>query len=479
MQAEGFDSYYAVLGVRPTATEAEIRKAYRQRAIASHPDKGGDADTFKSVAEAYEVLSDAGRRATYDRFGKAGLRSGGGGGARRTWAPGTSPEEIFKHMFGDVPDLAALFREMQAAAARGDGINWQQGPPPTPPARTVLSRTPAKAVHRLTAWTVDDAEVARVGAGKREVWMPSWQPAGSAAPVAMLPLLEAADDDVLLQLASSLAADGAVALPLGLEDEVVSRARKEAAAAVGMMQPAALPGGAPGRARGDVCVRLTQYVGALLRDSQVAAPPSQRSSPQAPPAPMLQGVREALGAVGAALTPHLADAKRGLSLQLTEKSDAFVTCVPRDTPVAAHFDSACTAPGAPLERKLSLTLYLGTADEPSPPSPSGGSTDDGRELLYDEFASTWRALTPRAGTLLLALSDRALHTTPPIAGPPRLSVSLFFLGGYLVPDGASATASATPPPRPQPPPPPPQWQPQPTVDDSDDSDEEGAMDELG
>ena len=80
--AEGFDSYYATLSISPTATDAEIKRAYRKAAIASHPDKGGDAEKFKAVAEAFEVLSDANKRAAYDRFGKAGLR--GGGVAQRT-----------------------------------------------------------------------------------------------------------------------------------------------------------------------------------------------------------------------------------------------------------------------------------------------------------------------------------------------------------------------------------------------------------
>ena len=148
--AEGFDSYYATLSISPTATDAEIKRAYRKAAIASHPDKGGGAEKFKAVAGPLEVLSDANKRAAYDRFGKAGLR--GGGVAQRTWAPGQSPEDIFRQMFGDQADLAALFREMQAAAARGDGIHWQQSPAPKPQR---LSPTPAPtsraALERLTS----------------------------------------------------------------------------------------------------------------------------------------------------------------------------------------------------------------------------------------------------------------------------------------------------------------------------------------
>ena len=82
--SEGFDSYYSLLSVAPTASDGEIRKAYRKAAIQSHPDKGGDPEVFKAIAEAYEVLSDASRRAAYDRFGKAGVTQRGvGAGLRR------------------------------------------------------------------------------------------------------------------------------------------------------------------------------------------------------------------------------------------------------------------------------------------------------------------------------------------------------------------------------------------------------------
>jgi molecular chaperone DnaJ len=72
--------YYEVLGVPRTATEAEIKRAFRALAREVHPDvsEAPDAEQrFKEAVEAYEVLSDPDRRATYDRFGRAGLRRGG------------------------------------------------------------------------------------------------------------------------------------------------------------------------------------------------------------------------------------------------------------------------------------------------------------------------------------------------------------------------------------------------------------------
>ena len=76
--------YYEILGVAKTATDAEIKAAYRKLAIQHHPDKNPDdhtaEDKFKEAAEAYSVLSDAQKRAAYDRFGHAGANGQGFGG---------------------------------------------------------------------------------------------------------------------------------------------------------------------------------------------------------------------------------------------------------------------------------------------------------------------------------------------------------------------------------------------------------------
>jgi molecular chaperone DnaJ len=72
---------YEVLGVSRQADEAQIKKAFRQLARELHPDVNTEdpdaAEKFKEAAEAYEIVSDPERRATYDRFGHEGLRSGG------------------------------------------------------------------------------------------------------------------------------------------------------------------------------------------------------------------------------------------------------------------------------------------------------------------------------------------------------------------------------------------------------------------
>jgi len=75
------DNYYELLGVDKSATDAELKKAFRKKAQEYHPDKPtGDAEKFKAVNEAYSTLSDKQKRQQYDTFGKAGAQGGFGGG---------------------------------------------------------------------------------------------------------------------------------------------------------------------------------------------------------------------------------------------------------------------------------------------------------------------------------------------------------------------------------------------------------------
>jgi molecular chaperone DnaJ len=95
--------YYEILGVAKSASTDEIKKAYRKVAMQYHPDRNpGDKaaeEKFKEAAEAYEILSDADKKAQYDRYGHAGVsgngRGGHGGGA------GMNMDDIFSQ-FGDI-----------------------------------------------------------------------------------------------------------------------------------------------------------------------------------------------------------------------------------------------------------------------------------------------------------------------------------------------------------------------------------------
>ncbi|MEL6916171.1 MAG: molecular chaperone DnaJ [Bacteroidota bacterium] len=93
------EDYYEILGVGKSATAAEIKKAYRKKAIEYHPDKNpGDTkaeEMFKKAAEAYEVLSDPDKKARYDQYGHAAFEGGGFGGG------GMNMDDIFSQ-FGDI-----------------------------------------------------------------------------------------------------------------------------------------------------------------------------------------------------------------------------------------------------------------------------------------------------------------------------------------------------------------------------------------
>ena len=115
--------YYEILGVAKTASAEEIKKAYRKVAMQFHPDRNpGDKaaeEKFKEAAEAYEVLSDADKRAQYDRYGHAGV----GNGARGYGGQGNMNMDDIFSQFGDIfgDDIFGSFFGGGAAGGRRGG----------------------------------------------------------------------------------------------------------------------------------------------------------------------------------------------------------------------------------------------------------------------------------------------------------------------------------------------------------------------
>jgi molecular chaperone DnaJ len=96
--------YYEVLGVSRSASEDDVKKAYRKLALRYHPDRNPEdrheaEERFKEISEAYQVLSDPERRSLYDRFGHAAFQQGAPGGAGFDF--GGNFEDIIGDLFGD------------------------------------------------------------------------------------------------------------------------------------------------------------------------------------------------------------------------------------------------------------------------------------------------------------------------------------------------------------------------------------------
>jgi molecular chaperone DnaJ len=118
--------YYEVLGIAKDAAEADIKKAYRRLAMKHHPDRNPDnpesESSFKEAKEAYEILSDADKRAAYDRFGHAGV-SGSSQGMGGGFGTGDAFSDLFGEVFGDI--FGAGRRGGRSQVFRGADLRYE------------------------------------------------------------------------------------------------------------------------------------------------------------------------------------------------------------------------------------------------------------------------------------------------------------------------------------------------------------------
>ncbi len=116
--------YYEVLGVGKSASDSEIKSAYRKLALQYHPDRNpgnkSAEDKFKEAAEAYSVLADDDKRARYDRFGHAGVSASTGGG------PGFDPSIFadFQDIFGGLGDIFGFGGGRRGGPQRGADLRY-------------------------------------------------------------------------------------------------------------------------------------------------------------------------------------------------------------------------------------------------------------------------------------------------------------------------------------------------------------------
>jgi molecular chaperone DnaJ len=119
--------YYEVLGVSREATDQDIKSAYRKQALRYHPDRNpGDhsaEEKFKEASEAYQVLSDADKRAAYDRFGHAGVSGQGFPGGPFAGGVGVDLGDIFGDLFGEMFNMGGG-AQRTSRKQRGDDLRY-------------------------------------------------------------------------------------------------------------------------------------------------------------------------------------------------------------------------------------------------------------------------------------------------------------------------------------------------------------------
>ncbi|MCF7967165.1 MAG: molecular chaperone DnaJ [Methylobacter tundripaludum] len=120
------EDFYKLLGVDRNASDAEIKKSYRSKAMKYHPDRNKDNQVeaeakFKQIKEAYEVLSDPKKRSAYDQFGHAGVDASMGGGRGAGGFGGFGAGESFSDIFGDIFGGG---RQQRSSVQRGSDLRY-------------------------------------------------------------------------------------------------------------------------------------------------------------------------------------------------------------------------------------------------------------------------------------------------------------------------------------------------------------------
>ncbi len=120
--------YYEILGVSRTASDQELKTAYRKMAMQFHPDRNpGDhaaEEKFKQASEAYQVLADANKRAAYDRYGHAGVGAAAGPGGFSGFSGAVDIGDIFGDLFGEMFNAGGGGQQRGSRQQRGDDLRF-------------------------------------------------------------------------------------------------------------------------------------------------------------------------------------------------------------------------------------------------------------------------------------------------------------------------------------------------------------------